>query len=91
MLDEFCGVSLDNEDDPTWDQAIKGNESQKWWDAGYEELANLDRFDVIEPIAADQVGDDEDIYDTMLCEKSNVVSTMSKLVTRSVSSFVETK
>ena len=65
MLDEFCGASLDANDDPTWEQAIKGNDSQQWWDSGYEELANLDRFDVIDPIAADAIGDDEDIYDTM--------------------------
>ena len=64
MLDEFCGASLDGNDDPTWDQAIKGNDSQLWWDSGYEELANLDRFDVIDPVAADAIGDDEDIYDT---------------------------
>ena len=29
MLDEFCGASIDGDDDPSWDKAIKGNDSQQ--------------------------------------------------------------
>ena len=65
MLDEFCGVSLDSSDDPTWERAIKGNDSQEWWEAGYDEMRNLERFGVVELVAADAIDPSEDIYDTM--------------------------
>ena len=65
MLDEFCGVSLNSSDDPSWDKAIKGNDSQEWWEAGYDEMRNLERFGVVELVVADQIDPSEDIYDTM--------------------------
>lgn len=65
-IDQTVFVSMDASDDPTWEQAKRGNERQQWDDARIEELENLERFKVIkEKIPADKVPWDCDIYDTM--------------------------
>lgn len=66
MLDECILTSLTSDDDPSWEQASSGNESQSWFDAAYGEKDNLERFGVFILIAADKVPPDEDIFDTML-------------------------
>ena len=65
-MDEFVGTSVEEGDDPSWEQAIRGNDSQKWYRAADDEHDNLVRFQVFEPWAADCVLCDEDIFDCML-------------------------
>ena len=55
MFDEFSGASVDVDDDPSYEQAVKGNDSQKWADAREEDIDNLRRFNVIQEIPADEV------------------------------------
>ena len=43
----------------------KSNESKQWWDEGWAEIDNLDRFGVIKRVPVDSIEHDEDIYDTM--------------------------
>ncbi len=68
LYDDPEGVytSLEDGDDPSWEQAYNGNESQGWCDSADGEYDNLNRFGVIELWPADKVPLDEDIYDTML-------------------------
>ena len=66
VMDEEVLTSLNEDDDPQWEAAVRGNESQKWYDAADNENENLKRFGVYEKIPADQVPADEDIFDTML-------------------------
>ena len=75
VMDECVLTSLTEDDDPTWDAAIKGNESQKWENAAWAEDDNLSRFGVYVLVAADLVPYDEDIFDTMLlCKKKRGVN-----------------
>ena len=66
VLEEECLTSLTEDDDPTWESAIKGNDSQKWFGAADTEDDNLQRFGVYQCVPADEVPGDEDIFDTML-------------------------
>jgi hypothetical protein len=66
VLDECVLTSLTSEDDPSWEQAFKGNDSQEWAAAADGECDNLERFGVFLLVPADSVPADEDIFDTML-------------------------
>ena len=68
--DSFIYTSLEAGDDPTWAQAVKGPERQKWMDAKEDEMSALRNLGVIILTPADAVPVGEDIYDTMLlCKK----------------------
>ena len=70
LFDEMVCTSLDDDDDPSWEQAIRGNESQQWYAAADVEYDNLSRFEVFELWPADKVPLDEDIFDTMfVCKR----------------------
>ena len=64
--DSFIYTSLEAGDDPTWAQAVKGPERQKWMDAKEDEMGALRDLGVIILTPADAVPVGEDIYDTML-------------------------
>lgn len=66
LLEECVLTSLSSDDDPSWEQASSGNDSQSWFDAADGEKNNLERFGVFALVAADSVPSDEDIFDTML-------------------------
>ena len=66
VLEECVLTSLTSDDDPPWEQASKGNDSQSWFDAADGEKDNLERFGVFLLVPADSVPADEDIFDTML-------------------------
>ena len=66
MLEECVLTSLTSEDDPAWEKASAGNDSQEWHDAADGEYDNLCRFDVFRLVPADEVPSDEDIFDSML-------------------------
>ena len=70
VLEECVLTSLTADDDPTWEQASKGNDSQSWFDAADGEKDNLERFGVFVLVPADSVPADEDIFDTMLLCKT---------------------
>ena len=57
VLEECVLTSLTSKDDPAWEQASAGNDSQEWYDAADGEYDNLCRF---------EVPSDEDIFDSML-------------------------
>ena len=66
VLEECVLTSLTSEDDPTWERASAGNDSQGWYDAADGEHDNLNRFEVFRLVPADEVPGDEDIFDSML-------------------------
>ena len=45
-VDDPGVTSLTSDDDPPWEQASKGNDSQSWFDAADGEKDNLERFGV---------------------------------------------
>ena len=66
VLEKCVLTSLTSEDDPAWEQASTGNDSQEWYDAADSEYDNLCRFEVFRLVPADEVPSDEDIFDSML-------------------------
>ena len=66
VLEKCVLTSLTSEDDPAWEQASAGNDSQEWYDAADSEYDNLCRFEVFRLVPADEVPSDEDIFDSML-------------------------
>ena len=66
VLEECELTSLTSEDDPAWEKASAGNDSQEWHDAADGEYDNLCRFEVFRLVPADEVPSDEDIFDSML-------------------------
>jgi hypothetical protein len=66
LEDDVICTSLHDGDDPHWEQAVRGNDSQQWYKAADAEYDNLERFGVFQLVAADKVPSDEDIFDSML-------------------------